>query len=53
MIKCCKGCEDRYLACHDYCETYKKAVEEDRAKKEWLYIMNRTPRSKIVRRKNG
>ena len=24
----CKGCEERYPACHDYCERYKQARAE-------------------------
>lgn len=38
MIKCCMGCEDRYPACHDSCETYLQQVasDEDIKKKKRL-----------------
>jgi len=28
ISECCRFCEDRYPACHDYCEKYLAAVEE-------------------------
>lgn len=27
MIKSCKGCEERYLGCHDHCEKYQSEVQ--------------------------
>lgn len=25
---CCRRCEERYPACHDYCEKYQEALEK-------------------------
>ena len=33
---CCKGCENRTLACHDKCEAYRLEREEALKKKKWL-----------------
>lgn len=29
---CCRDCQDRYPACHDYCETYQDALKDYREK---------------------
>jgi len=36
MSTCCRGCEKRYLGCHDHCEDYKafKAEIEERKRRE-------------------
>lgn len=38
MIKCCKDCKERYLACHDSCVIYQneKAKDEEIKKKRQL-----------------
>ena len=32
-INTCKDCPDRYIACHDHCEKYQKALAEWKEKK--------------------
>ena len=32
----CKGCKERFTACHDTCKKYKKWVELSRKKNDWL-----------------
>jgi hypothetical protein len=32
----CKGCTERYTACHDHCEKHKKWVEQHRAEQKHL-----------------
>ena len=34
----CLGCEERYQACHDYCEAYKEYAEEIRKKR--IFVIN-------------
>lgn len=33
----CKGCTDRYVGCHDRCESYKSAKAEYEKKKDEVY----------------
>lgn len=55
----CKGCKERYLACHDSCKKYKEWTEnekkiKDKAKQErdWCRsYKNRNPYSKANRKK--
>lgn len=35
-----KGCPDRYMACHDHCERYKRYKDELRKEKD--YTFNKT-----------
>lgn len=34
LIRCCKDCPDRHLACHDTCERYRQEHREYQAEKE-------------------
>lgn len=34
MIKCCKGCDDRYIGCHGRCERYINEKAQDTEQKE-------------------
>jgi hypothetical protein len=34
---CCKGCEERYQACHDYCDKYQNALNEWKEYKDKIY----------------
>lgn len=36
----CKGCEERYLGCHDHCEAYLEWKKEQEEKKQ-LFAMQR------------
>ena len=36
MITCCKDCTDRRPSCHDSCEKYKRQLEEQKKRLEWL-----------------
>ena len=38
----CKGCKDRYRACHDSCEEYKKYAEEMHKKRVFVMRNNST-----------
>lgn len=40
LIRCCKDCPDRHLACHDTCERYKQEHREYQAEKE-VYCKDR------------
>ena len=51
----CKGCEDRYLACHDYCDRYKKwkkYVEETKMKQSFDHGSYRSRKTEKEARKN-
>lgn len=37
LIRCCKDCPERHLACHDTCERYKQEHREYQTEKEALY----------------
>lgn len=36
MIICCKDCPNRKPACHGSCEEYKRRLEEQKKRLEWL-----------------
>ena len=40
MICPCKGCEDRFEACHDKCEMYKMWKAEHEASKKYVHEKN-------------
>lgn len=49
MIRCCMGCTDRHLACHDKCDRYLKEKEENDKANEWLRNVNASSRASAMR----
>ena len=48
-MKCpCRGCEERYEACHDRCEKYKEWKVEHEAARKWLHDMELNPSCKAA-----
>lgn len=57
-IKCpCKGCDDRYLTCHDHCSLYAeykaklKFIQDQKAKENDEIAFNRTIMKKVRKEK--
>ena len=49
MINCCKGCQERHLACHDKCEKYLKEKEENDKANKWLRNVNAISKERAMR----